>query len=85
MNRAETFLLAWATLDHDLTVREVRSVASRVNEGKSVKAALRSKGIDLGAMELSLPPATYRELRRHAALEDISPGDIVRAALEEYL
>ena len=79
------FLLAWATLDHDLTVREVRSVASRVNEGKSVEAALRSKGIDLGAMELSLPPATYRELRRHAALEDVPPGDVVRAALEEYL
>ena len=79
------FLLAWATLDHELTVREVRGVASRVSEGESVEAALRSEGVDLGAMELSLPPATYRELRRHAALEDALPEDVVRAALEEYL
>ena len=79
------FLLAWATLDHDLTVREVRSAASRVNDGGSVESALAAEGIDLGELTMSLPPSTYRELRRHAALEDAPPGGVVAAALEEYL
>jgi hypothetical protein len=79
------FLLAWATLDHDLTVREVRSIASRVNEGTSVESALAAEGIDLGQLSLSLPPETYRELRRRAALEETDPEKIVVAALGEFL
>ena len=79
------FLLAWATLDHDLTVREVRAIASRVNDGTSVEDALAAEGIDLGALSVSIPPDTYRELRRHAALEEVDPDDIVAEALEEYL
>ena len=78
------FLLAWATLDHDLTVREVRALASRVNEGMSVEDALAAEGIELGKLSLSLPPETYRELRRQAALEDVDPEDIIVDALEEY-
>jgi len=31
-------MLAWALLDHDMTVRQVRSVASDVNDGQSVEA-----------------------------------------------
>lgn len=79
------YLLAWATLDHDLTVREIRSIASRVNDGTSVDAALAAESIDLGALSVSLPPETYRELRRHAALEEVDPADIVAEALGEYL
>ncbi|WP_254839526.1 DUF7119 family protein [Natronomonas marina] len=79
------FLLAWAALDHDLTVREVRSIASRVNDGESVESALAAEGIDLGELQVSLPPATYRELRRHAALEDVPPEEVVVEALEEFL
>ncbi|CAI48667.1 uncharacterized protein NP_1152A [Natronomonas pharaonis DSM 2160] len=79
------FLLAWATLDHDLTVREVRAIASRVNEGASVDEALAAEGIDLGQLSVSLPPETYRELRRHAALEETDPDEIVARALAEYL
>jgi hypothetical protein len=79
------FLLAWATLDHDLTVREVRSIASRVNEGASVESALAAEGIDLGLLSVSLPPDTYRELRRTAALEETDPDDIITRALSEYL
>lgn len=79
------FLLAWATLDHGLTVREVRSIASRVNEGTSVEDALAAEGVDLGALAVSLPPGTYRELRRHAALEATEPDEIVARALDEYL
>jgi hypothetical protein len=79
------FLLAWATLDHGLTVREVRSIASRVNEGVTVEEALAAEGIDLGKLTLSLPPDTYRELRRRAALEDTEPEAVLVEALDEYL
>ncbi len=79
------FLLAWAALDHGLTVREIRSIASRVNEGVSVEEALAAEGIDLGQLSVSLPPATYRELRRHAAMEETAPGEIVARALDEHL
>jgi hypothetical protein len=79
------FLLAWATLDHDLTVREVRSIASRVNEGTSVESTLAVEGIDLGLLSVSLPPDTYRELRRTAALEETDPDEIITRALSEYL
>lgn len=79
------FLLAWATLDHDLTVREVRSLASRVNDGMSVEDALAAEGIDLGALSVSLPPEMYRELRRHAALEETDPDEIIARALADHL
>jgi hypothetical protein len=82
---ASRFLLAWATLDHGLTVREVRSIASRVNEGTSVEDALAAEDVDLGALAVSLPPGTYRELRRHAALEATEPDEVVARALKEYL
>ena len=76
------FLLAWASLDHELTVREVRSVASRVNEGVSVEHALRDiTGETLGRLTLDLPPSTYLELRRRASIEDSSLGEIVAEAL----
>ena len=78
------FLLAWAALDHDLTVREIRSIASQVNEGMSVEATLAADGIDLGLLSVSLPPDTYRELRRYAALEGTDPGEIIDDALSEY-
>lgn len=78
------FLLAWAVLDHDMTVREVRSAASSINEGTSVDRALRAEGVELGRVTLSLPPETYRELRRVAALEDADPDDVVAEALRDY-
>lgn len=78
------FLLAWAVLDHDLTVREVRSIASRVNEGESVEAALAAAGFELGELTVSLPPEDYRDLRRRAALEDCGPGAVVADALADY-
>jgi hypothetical protein len=77
------FQLAWAVLDHDLTVREVRSVASAVNDGASVEEALRADGVELGRLTLSLPPDTYRKLRRRAALADREPEDVVADCLEE--
>ncbi|MFC7156065.1 hypothetical protein ACFQPA_11420 [Halomarina halobia] len=76
------YQLAWAILDHGLTVREVRAVASDINNGAAVEVALREVGVDLGEITLSLPPETYRDLRRRAALEDSEPEDVVAAALD---
>jgi hypothetical protein len=70
-------LLAWAVLDHDLTVRQVRSVASDVSDGETVADALREEGVVLGEITLRLDPNVYRELRRRAALEERSAGEIV--------
>ncbi len=75
--------LAWATLDHDLTVREVRSLASRINDGVPADEALREAGVDLGDVELSLPVEEYRELRREASMRNEAPGDVLAETLAE--
>ena len=73
--------IAWTALDADLTVRQVRSVASAVNDGASVADALREEGVTLGEITLELPAGIYQELRRRAALEGIEPSEIVADAL----
>ncbi|PSQ23523.1 hypothetical protein BRD04_02920 [Halobacteriales archaeon QS_9_67_17] len=79
------FLLAWAVLDHGLTVREVRATASRVNDGASVEEALGDTDVELGRVELSLPTDVYHRLRRRAALDETGPADVVADALAAYL
>lgn len=79
------FQLAWATIDNDLTVRQVRTIASQVGDGASVEEALASQGVTLGELTLRLPPEIYRELRREAAYKGVSAGEIVADALTEYL
>jgi hypothetical protein len=74
--------LAWAAIDADMTVRQVRSVASTVSDGASVGDALAEEGVTLGRLSLDLPSDVYQELRRRAALEDVDPGAIVADALE---
>ncbi|WP_158055366.1 DUF7119 family protein [Halorussus halophilus] len=81
----ERFQLAWAVLDSDLTVREVRSVASEVNGGTPVERALSNHGVTPGELTLSLPSETYRELRRAAAMEGKQPEDVVADALETWM
>ncbi|ELZ80902.1 hypothetical protein C453_18235 [Haloferax elongans ATCC BAA-1513] len=76
--------LAWATLDAGLTVREVRRLASEINNGQSATEVLEAHGVDLGTLEVSLPPAVYLELRRQASLDDVDPGTIVTDALDDY-
>lgn len=73
--------LAWAILDHDLTVREVRSIASEINDGKDVGAALSARGLTLGEVTLELDQDVYGELRRRASVEDVTPGEIANDAL----
>ncbi|NEU58825.1 hypothetical protein [Halorussus sp. MSC15.2] len=81
----ERFQLAWAVLDGDLTVREVRSVASEVNGGTPVEDALADHGVTPGELTVTLPNDTYRELRRTAAMEGRDPEELVAEALDENL
>jgi hypothetical protein len=77
--------LAWAVVDADLTVRQVRRLAGAVDERTSAAAALRAEGIEPGGIELSLPLEVYRELRRRASIENREPDEMVAEALEAYL
>ena len=79
------YLLAWAAIDGDLTVREVRAVASAVNDGADVETAVRDAGVELGQVQLRLPPETYVELRRRASMENVDPGALVADAVDAYL
>jgi len=75
------YLLAFAAVDADLTVREVRSIASAVNDGATVAAALTDHGVDPGRLTVDLPVGEYVRLRRRAALTDRDPGSLVGEAL----
>ncbi|WP_276273805.1 DUF7119 family protein [Haloarcula litorea] len=78
-------LLAWAALDHDLTVREIRAVASGTNEGTSVEQALADVGYRLGELTVTVDVDAYCELRRQAALDAASPSEVVSEALASEL
>ena len=80
----DRYLLAWATIDGDLTVREVRSIASAVNDGADVKSAVREAGVELGFLGVRLPLDTYVELRRRASNRNVEPGALVTEALDDY-
>ncbi|MBV0900187.1 DUF7119 family protein [Haloarcula salina] len=77
-------LLAWAAIDHDLTVRQIRAIASRVNDGASVDAALAAEGYTLGELRTRIDRDAYRRLRRQAALDGAAPGEILSEAVEQY-
>ena len=77
--------LACAVVDADLTVRQVRRIASAVDNDTSAAAALEANGIDPGRIELSLSLEVYRELRRRASVENRDPDEMVSDALEAYL
>jgi len=77
--------LAWAVVDADLTVRQVRRIAGEVDSSTPAAAVLQANGIEPGRIELSLPLEVYRELRRRASAENADPGEMVAEALEAYL
>ncbi|MFW6018297.1 MAG: DUF7119 family protein [Halapricum sp.] len=79
----DRYLLAWATLDHDLTVREVRSTASLINDGETVDAALAAEtGTKLGRLTIELPVDSYLCLRRQASLSNVEPGAFLAEVVE---
>jgi len=80
----DRYLLAWAVIDGDLTVREVRSIASAVNDGTDIETAVRETGVELGHVGLGLPLDTYVELRRRASNRNVEPGEVVAEALDDY-
>ena len=79
----DRYLLAWAVIDGEMTVREVRSVASAVNDGTAIPRAVREVGVELAHLTVDLPVETYVELRRRAAMRNVEPGVIVAAALND--
>ncbi|CCQ33827.1 hypothetical protein HLRTI_003061 [Halorhabdus tiamatea SARL4B] len=78
------FLLAFAILDHGLTVREVRSLASEIADGTDPAVALGEAGYPLGELTIRLPVDAYCKLRRRASLEDEALGSLIATALAEH-
>ena len=78
-------LLAWAALDHDLTVRQIRSVASNVNDSATVAEALATEGYQLGQLTINIDTDAYCNLRRRAALDATDPSAVVTESLESVL
>ncbi len=85
LSGADRLHLAWAVLDHDMTVRQVRSVASTVGDGVGIETALTDAGATPGEFDLRLSPDIYCKLRRQASLDDSRPGELVDEALEGWL
>ncbi|WP_049934914.1 DUF7119 family protein [Haloplanus natans] len=81
----DRYALAWATLEHDLTVREIRRLASEVGNGTDVESALSERDLTFGRLGVTLPPDQYIELRRRASVENRDPDGLVADALDEYL
>jgi len=79
------FLLAWAALDHGLTVKEVRTIASAVNDGASIEAALADHDALPGRKNVSLPINLYHDLRLSAAAELRELDEIIAEAVEDWL
>jgi hypothetical protein len=78
------FHLAWAALDADLTVRDVRAIASSVDADTPIEDALRAHGVRPGHLDVDLPLDAHCELRRQAALEGRPPGAVLADALAAY-
>ncbi|MBX0295675.1 DUF7119 family protein [Haloarcula nitratireducens] len=78
-------LLAWAALDHDLTVRQIRSVASGVNDGATIEDALAAEGYRLGELSITVDRDAYCKLRQRAAIDATDPSTVVTDALESAL
>jgi hypothetical protein len=78
------FHLAWAVLDADLTVRDVRAIASAVDDDTPLDTVLRAHDVEPGHLDVDLPPEQYCELRRQAALESRPPGAVLADALAAY-
>jgi len=79
----DRLLIAWAILDDDLTVREVRAVASAVNDDQTTEDALREHGANPGRITLDLPVEEYVELRRRASMRNENPGGVVAETLQD--
>jgi hypothetical protein len=80
----DRYLLAWASLDAGLTVRDIRSIASAINNGTDTGAALEEQDVTPGELTLTLPVEQYVELRHRASMDNETPGSVVGDALAAY-
>lgn len=80
----DRYLLAWASLDAELTVRDIRAVASAINNGIDTETALRDHDIEPGRLSIQLPPKLYVELRHRASMTNQEPDAVVADALATY-
>ena len=81
----DRYLLAWAIMDHDLSVREVRDVVRAVRDGEPLKAALEPFDAVPGRTEVELPIDLYHELRLAAAREVRDVDELLGEAVAEWL
>jgi hypothetical protein len=81
----DRYALAWAALEHDLTVHEIRRLASEIGNGTPVASALAERDLTFGRISVRLPPAQYIELRRRASIENRDPDDLLTEALDDFL
>ena len=81
----DRYALAWATLEHELTVREIRRLASEVGNGTDIENALSERDLTFGRLDVTIPPDQYIELRRRASVENRAPDGLVADALDAYL
>jgi hypothetical protein len=79
------FMLAWAISDQDLSVRDVRSIASTVNDGEPVQKVLERFDALPGQKELAISTETYHELRLAATKEAGDLDTIIEEAIELWL
>lgn len=82
---AARYDVAWATIDHDLSVREIRTIVTEIANGRSPATVLEEHDADLGHLDVALSPKTYRAIRRLAAMDGVDPGDVIDEAIEELL
>lgn len=79
------YLLAWAVLDHALTVQQVRTIASAVNGGTAIEDALEEHDALPGRKDVSLPIDLYHDLRLEAAAELRDLDELIAEAVEDWL
>lgn len=80
----ERYLLAWAIIDHDLTVREVRTVVGRVTEGESLEEVLDEFDARLGEITATIPVDVYHELRLETSAADTDADRVIAEALQHW-
>jgi hypothetical protein len=76
--------LAWAALDHDLTVREIRAITSDVKDGVAIEDALAERDLTLGTLTLTIPVVEYCKLRQESSLRGVTPGTLVGEVFADW-
>lgn len=78
-------VLTGAILDNDLTVDQVRMIASEVREGRPIDRVLEAYDVTPGEITVVLPLPLYRQLHRVACLEYENPDELLADAFEQWL